>query len=75
MITVNAKDQGPMNTTVPNDLAITNTGNMKKSLRVCEGAKVMITKNLDVGDKLISGTLATIRKLDRVGADIHGYPK
>ena len=24
---------------------------------------------------MINGTLATIRKLDRVGADIHGYPK
>ena len=75
IITVNAKDQGPKNTIIPNDLAISSTGNMKKSLRVCEGAKVMITKNLDVGDKLINGTLATIRKLDRVGTDIHGYPK
>ena len=32
IITANAKDQGPKNTTVPNDLAISSTGNMKKSL-------------------------------------------
>ena len=48
---------------------------MKKSLRICEGAKIMTTKNIDISDKLINGTLATIRKLDRVGNDIYGYPK
>ena len=26
-------------------------------------------------DKLINGTFATIKKLDRVGNDIYGYPK
>ena len=67
--------KGPKNTTVPVDIAISSTGNMKKSLRICEGAKIMTTKNIDISDKLINGTLATIQKLDRVGNDIYGYPK
>ena len=75
IVTVIAKDEGPKNTKIPIDLAISSTGNLKKSLRMCEGAKIMITKNLDVGDKLINGTLATIKKLDRVGNDMNWYPK
>ena len=75
IITVIAKDKGPKNTTIPVDIPISSTGNMKKSLRICEGAKIMITKNIDISDKLINGTLATIKKLDRVGNDIYGYPK
>ena len=74
IITVNAKDQGPKNTTVPDDIAFSNTGNMKKRLQISEGAKIMITVNLDIDDKLVNGTLATIKKLDRVGNDIYGYP-
>ena len=74
IVTVVAKDLGPKNTTIPIDIPISNTGNMKKSLRVCEGAKVMITKNLDIGAKLINGTLGTIKKLDRVNGDNYGYP-
>jgi hypothetical protein len=31
------------------------------------------TVNLDIDDKLVNGTLATIKKLDRVGNDIYGY--
>lgn len=68
--TVNAKDQGPKNTTVP----FSYTGNMKKHLRICEGVKIMLTNNLDIEDKLVNGTLATIMKLDRVGNDIYGNP-
>jgi hypothetical protein len=72
--TVNAKDQGPKNTTVPDDVPFSYTGNMKKRLRICEGAKIMLTQNLDIDDKLVNGTLATITKLDRVGNDIYGNP-
>ena len=72
--TVNAKDQGPKNTTVPEDLPISYTGNLKKRLRICEGAKILLTVNLDIDDKLINGTLGTIKKVDRVGNDIYGNP-
>ena len=34
----------------------------------------MLTQNLDIDDKLVNGTLATITKLDRVGNDIYGNP-
>ena len=72
--TVNAKDQGPKNTTVPDDLAFSATGNLKKRLWVCVGAKIMLTRNLDIDDKLVNGTLATVKRLDRVGNDIYGNP-
>ena len=42
---------------------------------MCEGAKIMLTKNIDIDDKLVNGTLATIIKVDRVGNDVYGYPK
>ena len=75
IIVVNAKDQGPKSTTVPSDLPISKTGNLKKSLQICEGAKIMLTQNIDIEAKLINGTLAVITKLDNVGNDIYGYPK
>ena len=72
--TVNAKDQGPKNTTVPDDLAFAATRNMIKRLRICERAKIMLTQNLDIDDKLVNGTLATVKILDRVGNDVYGNP-
>ena len=48
---------------------------MKKHLSMCEGAKILITKNLDISEKLVNGTIATIKKLDRVGNDIYGNPQ
>ena len=42
-----AKDEGPKNTTIPVDIAISSTGNTRKSLRICEGSKIMTTKNID----------------------------
>ena len=74
-VTVVAKDEGPKNCSIPTEASINDTGNLKKCLRMIEGAKVMLTKNIDVGDKLTNGTLATIKKLDRVGNDMNGYPK
>ena len=75
IITVNAKDRGPKNTTVPGNIPFSYTGNLKKHLQMCEGAKIMLTKNIDIDDKLVNGTLATIIKVDRVGNDVYGYPK
>ena len=73
IVTVKSKDKG--NLSVPGDLTIGKTGNLRKTLLVCEGAKVMITKNIDIDDKVVNGTLGTIKKLDRVGNDSYGYPK
>ena len=70
-----AKDEGPKNTAIPTNVAISSTGNLKKALQVCEGAKIMLTKNLDISAKLINGTMGTIKKLDSVDNDIYGYPK
>ena len=75
IVTINSKDQGPKNTSVPSDVPFSKTGNMKKHLSMCEGAKILITKNLDISEKLVNGTIATIKKLDRVGNDIYGNPQ
>ena len=34
----------------------------------------MVTTNIDVADRLVNGTLGTVRKLDRVANDPYGYP-
>ena len=73
--TIYAKDIGSRNITIPSDLPFSSTGNLKKILQVCEGAKIMLTKNIAIDDKLVNGTIATIKKLDRVGNDIYGDPK
>ena len=55
-------------------MKVNDTGGLKKVLRICEGAKVMITRNIDICDKVVNGTLGTIKKIDRVRNDRNGYP-
>ena len=70
--TCNAKDKG--NIDVPEHVKHGDTKNLKKVLRLCEGAKVMITKNIDIADKVVNGTMGVILKIDRVRNDRNGYP-
>ena len=68
--TVISKDKGR----ISHNLSIGKTGNLRHVLKVGEGSKVMVTKNIDVDDRLVNGTLGTVNKLDRVGNDPYGYP-
>ena len=46
--------------------SISSTGNLPARLKICVGARVMLTRNLDTEDKLINGSLGTVRIIDRV---------
>ena len=75
IVTINAYDTGPTNTIVPATVKVSDTSNLQKVLKLCEGAKVLITNNIDIKDKIVNGTIGTIVKLDRVGNDLSGKPK
>ena len=69
---VKAKDSskdvktGSCKINVSEDTDISSTGNLPTLLKLCLGAKVMLTHNVDIEDKLINGSLGTVRIIDRV---------
>ena len=65
-----AKDKG----SIPKNVPIGQTRNLRHILKIGEGSKVMVTANIDVADRLVNGTLGTVKKLDRVANDPYGYP-
>ena len=42
------------------DDCISNTGNLPKQLKICVGTRVMLTDNMDIGDRLINGSIGTV---------------
>jgi len=72
LVEIRAKDSskdvktGSCKVTVKEDTAISSTGNLPGRLKICVGAKVMLTLNVDIEDKLINGSLGTVRIIDRV---------
>ena len=68
LILIQAIDQVPIDSELSNtDLSwvqnakISETGGLLYSLRIKLGARVMITKNIDIDDKLINGQVGTIK--------------
>ena len=51
--------------TISKDAPISETGNLPYSLKLCEGSRVMLTKNMDVSDRLINGSIGTVVKIHR----------
>ena len=47
------------------DVPISETGNLPYCLQICEGSRVMLTVNLDIGDHLINGSIGTVVKIHR----------
>ena len=47
------------------DAPISETGNLPYCLQICEGSRVMLTVNLDIGDHLINGSIGTAIKIHR----------
>ena len=72
IVEVKAKDSskdvktGSCKVTVTEDADMSSTGNLPTRLKICVGAKVMLTHNVDIEDKLINGSLGTVRIIDRV---------
>ena len=72
VITIHAKDSkadvhtGAYKVEIPENASISNTGNLARTLKTCIAARVMLTDNQDIGDKLINGLIGTVKHLDRV---------
>lgn len=45
--------------------SISDTGNLPYCLKICEGSRVMMTKNIDISDRLINGAIGTVVKIHR----------
>jgi len=69
---IKAKDEardfqtGSCKITVNENESLSSTGNLPGQLKLCVGARVMLTINIDTEDKLINGSLGTVKILDRV---------
>ena len=50
------------------------TGNLHSQLKICEGARVMLTYNMDLEDKLINGSTGIVvhMQMPRVSDPLHG---
>ena len=66
IFTINAYDAnadsntGSFKYTLSDDMDVGKTGNMKKILKIWVGARVILTDNLDVEDKLCNGSEGTV---------------
>lgn len=69
---INAKDSkkdvktGTYNVNIPANAAISTTASLTKLFKICIGARVMLTNNLDIEDRLINGSMGTVKYIDRV---------
>ena len=50
---------------IPDNICLSQTANLPAKLKLCVGARVMLTDNVSVSDRLINGSLGTIKHLDR----------
>ena len=69
---VRAKDSktdaytGGLRITIPENTPLDQTGGLPINLRICVGARVMLTNNVDISDKLVNGSTGTVMCLHRV---------
>ena len=67
-----------MHTQVPapslSDFDIHKTGNLPGQLKICEGARVMLTYNMDLEDRLINGSTGTVvhMQMPRASGPLNG---
>ena len=50
---------------IPDNICLSQTANLPAKLKLCVGARVMLADNISVSDRLINGSLGTIKHLDR----------
>ena len=49
---------------IPHNISLSQTGNLLAELKLCVGARVMLTDNIHVFDRVISGSIGTVKHLD-----------
>ena len=51
---------------IPDNISLSQTANLPAKLKLCVGARVMLTdNNISVSDRLINGSIGTVKHLDR----------
>ena len=50
---------------IPDNIGLSETANLPGKLKLCVGARVMLTNNIRVSDRLINGSIGTVKYLDR----------
>ena len=69
IFTIQAKDlgkdltTGTCDITIPDYFGLNKTGSLPAVLKLCVGARFMVTVNIDVSDRLINGSIGTVKLL------------
>ena len=50
---------------IPGKIGLSQIANLPAKLKLCAGAKVVLTENISVADRLISSSICTVKHLDR----------
>ena len=50
---------------LPGNISLFQTANLRAKLELCVGARVMLTDNISVPDRLINISVGTVKHLDR----------
>ena len=49
---------------IPDNISLSQTSNLPAELKLCVGTRVMLTDNINMFDKLINGSVGTVKHLD-----------
>ena len=50
---------------IPDNIDLSQTANLPAKLKLCVGARVMLSDNISVSDRLINGSIGTVKHLDK----------
>ena len=57
-------ETGTYRVSIPEHASLNQTGNLPTTLKLCIGARFMLTDNISVADRLINGSIGTVRYLN-----------
>ena len=56
-------ETGTSSISIPDTASLTQTANLPAKLKLCLGARIMLTDNISVADRLINGSIGTVKHL------------
>ena len=59
------KEKNTCSISIPDNISLYQTANLPAKLKLCVGTRVMLTDNISVFDRLINGSIGTVKHLDR----------
>ena len=63
-------DTNTCSISIPDNIGLSQTANLPAKLKLCVGARVILTDNISVSDRLINGSLGTVKHLDEIKATL-----